>query len=697
VNAPGARSKLTVVVAVDLAGYAAMTETDQGAAVAEVAALRRQVADLAEAHGGRLFHAAGDGFMAEFGSASAALDFARRLAGEAHAPIRIGVHLGEVAETSEGDLLGHGVNVAARLQERARPGQALISADVRRALPGGHAEGLKRVGVIRLDKMSQRIETFALGDAQPVRRRRNLWPWAAGAAAALVLLAVGSLAWQQLGPTDRNRVIFGGFVLADAPAAPAGFVDDLRTELVGEMTRNELGVAAGRGSVFSRRPAFRVSGGVGQDGGTLRVDVRVDDAREGVSLWSGRFEAPAAEAGELRQQVAINVTDVLKCSKAPGLPSADVETLRLYLMICERVSGDGADPAVLERRREMLRRLVQRAPNFAQGRALLANAHAFATLYVSPAEAKGLEDEARKEAERALELDPKNADAYLALTQLHARRDWQPRGVWVAKALELAPDSPSAQAAWGNFLSETGLVEESAVVRARAQGLDPLSPGRTVALAYALSNMGVQARAEQLAARATAAWPSYRGGWQARVRILSWGGDFAAAQAVLAQRPAYPGIESEELERWRDLIDAWSQAAALPEGPARAPWIRRLAAIAAEDGVLQADAVQALAAVASPAETWPLVERHLGQREALTLILFNPPFQRLQKDPAFMDIAAKTGLAQYWLASGRMPDFCKRALPYDCAAEARRAVKQPGALSLAAGVTGVTAERPMRR
>ena len=104
--------RLTTIVALDVAGYSARTETDEARTTAEVAALRRVIEGIATAQGGRVFNTAGDGFMLEFGSSLGAVEAAFALADKCEPKVRVGVHLGDVVVQPNGDLLGHGVNVA---------------------------------------------------------------------------------------------------------------------------------------------------------------------------------------------------------------------------------------------------------------------------------------------------------------------------------------------------------------------------------------------------------------------------------------------------------------------------------------------------------------------------------------------------------------------------------------------------------
>jgi class 3 adenylate cyclase len=135
---------LATVVAIDAVGFSRQSEIDEALVVREIAALGERVAECAAAHRGRVFNTAGDGFMLEFPTASGALERAETLLARTRVPLRVGIHLGEVSEMPGGDLLGRGVNVAARLRELARPGALLLSGEVWRALPAPGGSGSRR-------------------------------------------------------------------------------------------------------------------------------------------------------------------------------------------------------------------------------------------------------------------------------------------------------------------------------------------------------------------------------------------------------------------------------------------------------------------------------------------------------------------------------------------------------------------------
>lgn len=165
--------KLATIVAVDVAGFSALTEADESKTTAAVAALGSVIAAIAARHGGRVFNTAGDGFMLEFMSSVAAVEASFELTEKCEPKVRVGVHLGDVVVQPNGDLLGHGVNVAARLMAKSDPGCALISAAVRQTLRGPVADRLVPFGTFRLDKMSETIEAFATSAEQSNRARER--------------------------------------------------------------------------------------------------------------------------------------------------------------------------------------------------------------------------------------------------------------------------------------------------------------------------------------------------------------------------------------------------------------------------------------------------------------------------------------------------------------------------------------------
>lgn len=142
-SANGTR-RLASILALDICDFSKLAETHEDTAIAVVKRLRTLVVDISSQFNGRLFHEAGDAFFFEFASASQTMSCAKEILKQvskdielnalARTKVRIGLHTGDVHVEADGNLLGHGVNVAARLQDSAQPGSILASTNLIEAL-----------------------------------------------------------------------------------------------------------------------------------------------------------------------------------------------------------------------------------------------------------------------------------------------------------------------------------------------------------------------------------------------------------------------------------------------------------------------------------------------------------------------------------------------------------------------------------
>lgn len=203
--------RLATIVAVDVAGYSAAMEADEEGVLSGVAALHKIIVESAEASGGRLFKTAGDGFLMEFATVTGALKATDAIRDRAQLPLRIGVHVGEVSVAPDNDLLGHGVNVAARLQAQAPIGGVLVSSDVVRAVRGAIARRFAARGEIQLAKMREILSVYTF-------EREGQ-----GAADAPALAPPSAPASPQSAPPSRRRLVLAGVGAAVAVAGAGAF------------------------------------------------------------------------------------------------------------------------------------------------------------------------------------------------------------------------------------------------------------------------------------------------------------------------------------------------------------------------------------------------------------------------------------------------------------------------------------------
>jgi class 3 adenylate cyclase len=184
--------RLASIVSVDVQGFSTLSERDQARAARQVAALRARIETCAERNGGRVFNSAGDGFMLEFPSAGAALGCINDLLdkrGKGEPPIRIGAHVGDVIVTITNDLLGHGINVAARLQSLAAPNSALVSGEFRSMARNSPQAAFLARGRQPLDNIEQKVQTYAIISQRQRFMRQAKRVLAVAAAAGIVAVA----------------------------------------------------------------------------------------------------------------------------------------------------------------------------------------------------------------------------------------------------------------------------------------------------------------------------------------------------------------------------------------------------------------------------------------------------------------------------------------------------------------------------
>lgn len=172
------KRRLTTVVAADICGYSRLAEVNESAAIRTVHLVRAAFEQAVASRRGRIFHAAGDGFLAEFPSASdgvlAALDFVADIKARdaispsgAGAKVRVGVHSGDVVEQTSGDLLGHGVNVAARLQAEAEPNGVIASSSVVNLVRDQAGVAFHRRGPLALKNIGEPVQVFDVAVRAP--------------------------------------------------------------------------------------------------------------------------------------------------------------------------------------------------------------------------------------------------------------------------------------------------------------------------------------------------------------------------------------------------------------------------------------------------------------------------------------------------------------------------------------------------
>src|SRR5476651_2664723 len=173
--------KIAAILAADVVGFSRLTSADEDRTLARLRTLRSDLIDPTIAvHNGRVFKRTGDGALVEFRSVVDAVRCAievqnamvERNSGvplDRRIEFRIGIHVGDVVEESDGDLMGDGVNIAARLEGIARPGAICLSEDAYRQVSGRLDMEVADLGPTQLKNIERPIRVYSLQVGVPAQ------------------------------------------------------------------------------------------------------------------------------------------------------------------------------------------------------------------------------------------------------------------------------------------------------------------------------------------------------------------------------------------------------------------------------------------------------------------------------------------------------------------------------------------------
>ncbi len=180
---PDISRRLTTILAADVAGYSRLAGADEEGTVSRLRALRQELIDpVIAANNGRTVKTTGDGRITEFASVvdavRAALEVQRamaarnaNIAADKRIDFRVGIHLGDIIVESDGDLMGDGVNIAARLEGICEPGAICLSEDAYRQVRDKIDADFTDLGERELKNIARPVRAYALSVGPPGQAR----------------------------------------------------------------------------------------------------------------------------------------------------------------------------------------------------------------------------------------------------------------------------------------------------------------------------------------------------------------------------------------------------------------------------------------------------------------------------------------------------------------------------------------------
>ncbi|MFC3615980.1 adenylate/guanylate cyclase domain-containing protein [Lutimaribacter marinistellae] len=511
---------LCAILAADIVGYSRLVEADEtGVLTRQKKHLSQFLLPVIERHRGRIVKLMGDGILVEFSSAveavSCAVEVQREMPErEAGYPegsrieYRIGINLGDVVAEGE-DILGTGVNIAARLEQAADPGGICVSGtvyDQLGALPSLRLEPLGEIEVKNIEKpvRAYRIALSPDGMTAPPRiRRKKILPAALAMVAASI---VGGWFFFSTSPRfaqstgseqvtdDRPSIAVLPFDNFGAAGEEDYFSDGMTEDLITDLSKVSGLFVLARNTTFAYRDQamdlqevarelgvqYVVEGSVRRVGDRIRINAQLIDARTGGHIWADRYDRDMTDVLELQDDVVKRIVTELAVTLDPDEAArlaepkqVDPEAYDLLLRGLEQFRRFSPDTNRVAR--SYFERALAIDPNFARAEADLALTYAMDAEQVWTQYPHEASRKAQLHAERALKLDAKLAQVHFAFSLVHRNLGDIDASIAASqRAVELDPNYADGYATLASSLAYAGRVDESFAAIEHAVKLNPI-------------------------------------------------------------------------------------------------------------------------------------------------------------------------------------------------------------------------------
>jgi TolB-like protein len=330
--------KLAAILVADVVGYSRLAGADEDRILARLRTLRSDLIDPTIAvHHGRIVKRTGDGIVIEFRSVVDAVRCAievqtgmvDRNAGlppDKRIEFRVGIHVGDVVEEADGDLMGDGVNIAARLEGVAQPGTICLSEQAYWQVKGRLDLKVTDLGATQLKNIAEPIRVYSLEVGQSVDARPAPAPMAPPRL-SLVVLPFANIG----GDPEQDY-----------------FVDGVTESLTTDLSRISGAFVIGRSTAFTYKSKavdlkqigrelnvrYVLEGSVQRGGNRMRVNVQLVEVETGAHIWAERFDKPVADLFDMQDEIVSRLANRLgqelaaaearRAEQAPNPDSVDL-------------------------------------------------------------------------------------------------------------------------------------------------------------------------------------------------------------------------------------------------------------------------------------------------------------------------------------------------------------------------------------
>ena len=574
------KRKLATIFSADIAGYSRLMNADEEDTFTRLTAYRAIVDDLIDGHGGRVFGTAGDSVIAEFDSAVDAvrgavaiqdrletentdLDEDRRMR------FRIGINLGDVIVEGT-NLLGDGVNVAARLETLAQPGSVCISATVHDHVKSKLDVPFTDLGPRSVKNIPDPVHAYMVGDCAPPEDEepRAKPPRLVDARGSIAVLPFDSLS------PDPND---------------AYLADGLTTEIITMLSRIPNLRVASRSALFAYRDRkadvwdtvrdldlqYVLTGTIRHAGDRIRVVAELSDCADRTQLWSNTYERQLADIFAVQEEIAEAIViafggEYLRAEwrRARGRPTGNLDAWGLVQKARSLnlpVNHEARDDALA-----LAEEAVKLDPAYAGGQANLASTLMQRVINGYSSEPEKDRARAIEAIELAAELAPNDPTVLRTMGNVWSNCGEHDKAIRaLRRAVELSPFDFHSWGRLGRTLVYGGDAEDlreghAILDRILANAPNhPMVPYWLYFKANACVREDAFEEAVRLARQSTDAQPGFSGAWITLANALGQLGRIEEAQSAMQRaRRANPDMTPEHLAQQIQILAGGKEGAA---------------------------------------------------------------------------------------------------------------------------------------
>jgi adenylate cyclase len=479
--------RLAAILSADVVGYSRLMGLDEAGTLSRLNALRRELIDPAiAAHSGRIVKLMGDGALIEFASAvdavTCAIEIQKQLrehdAGVSEAdPIRfrIGINVGDIIIEGD-DILGDGVNIAARIEGIAEPGGISISEDAWRQVRGKVTANFIDLGEQSLKNIARPVRVYRLDLARKA--------------------ASGPEAARPLAPPSKPSIAVLPFTNMSGDPEQEYFSDGISEDVITDLSKIAGLMVISRNSSFTYKGRPVDTRAVGRDlgvrsvlegsvrraGDRVRITAQLIDAASGGHLWAERYDRDLTDLFAVQDDVTRRIVEALKLTLSPAEKTriADGGTRNIDAYDCflrgrEFLLGETKNRDKFEQSITFFMRALELDSNYSRAYAGLGWA------YVYDYQNRWSDDSnislalAKSNANQAIKSDPNEPLGRIVASLVATfEKDFVEAKSEADIALSLNPNSSEALASLGNICTFSGRPSEAIPLIERAMRLDPV-------------------------------------------------------------------------------------------------------------------------------------------------------------------------------------------------------------------------------